>query len=293
MQTRPTVSVIILTLNAENEIKALLQRIIEQSYPINDIVVVDSSSEDKTLDICREFRDIRIIQIEKKDFDHGRTRDMALRTCNSDIVVFLTQDAYPINCDLIENLIRPFSDIAVAVATARQIPKNNAWPMEKLIREFNYPGVSSIKSKEDINRLGIKAFFSSDVCAAYSREIYEMLGGFEYPLKTNEDMFYAAKAIAHGYKTAYVADAIVAHSHNFSLKAQYKRNYLQGYEIEKHRNLLGNVKQEKEGLKLVKYVSTQLLKRGRMISFIHFGLDCFARYIGSKHGKKAFNRSTR
>ena len=118
--------------------------------------------------------------------------------------------------------------------------------MEQLVRTFNYPAKSKVRSKDYIPEMGIKTFFASDVCSAYRRNIYEELGGFDYPIKTNEDMFYAAKVINAGYKIAYRADAEVLHSHNFTLKEQYKRNYIQGYEIERHRDILGKSSQESE-----------------------------------------------
>ena len=138
--------------------------------------------------------------------------------------------------------------------------------------------------------MGIKAFFCSDVCAAYNREIYLVLGGFDHPLKTNEDMFFAAKALRGGYRVAYSAEAKVYHSHNFTLREQYARNRIQGYEIERHWNLLGDVSKESEGMKLVKTVSGELLKQGRVFSFLHFGLDCGARFLGSRAGKKEFEK---
>ena len=42
--------------------------------------------------------------------------------------------------------------------------------------------------------------------------------------------------------------------------------------------------------KMVKYVSKELLKKGRVISFVHFGFDCCARLMGSKAGKKSANK---
>lgn len=282
------ISVIILTLNAGKELSILLYSIFAQSIKACEVIIIDSESTDNTLEIAKSFSNVKVIQIERKNFDHGKTRDMALRISQGDIIIFLTQDAIPANNKLIANLIAPFDDKNIAVTTARQIPKPNASNAEKLIRTFNYPTKSSIKSKEDIATLGIKTFFSSNVCAAYNREIYLAVGGFEYPIKTNEDMFYAAKVIQKGYKIAYVSEALVYHSHNLTLLEQYRRNYLQGYEIEKHKTLLNSVKQESEGLKLVKYVSKELIKHGHILNFVYFGFDCLARFFGSRAGKKAF-----
>ena len=89
------ISVIIPVLNAEKYIKALLDALFEQTVKPDEIVVVDSESEDRTTLICSQYANVRIILIKRKDFDHGKTRDMALRTCDSDYILFITQDAYP------------------------------------------------------------------------------------------------------------------------------------------------------------------------------------------------------
>lgn len=279
------ISVIIPTLNAEKELPTLLKTLPAQTVPPDEIIVIDSESADRTASLAGEAG-ARVIHVARKDFDHGRTRDTALRESVGEIVVFLTQDAIPANTTFLENLIRPLSEEKVAVVTGRQLPKSDAFPMEKLVRTFNYPSESHIRSEKDVDQMGIKAFFCSDVCAAYNRKTYLELGGFDYPLKTNEDMFFAAKAIRSGYRVAYAADALVFHSHNFTPKEQYERNRIQGYEIERHRPILGEVSQESEGMKLVKYVSSGLLRQGQIKPVFRFGMDCCARLLGSRAGRK-------
>ena len=284
----PTVSIIIPTLNAEKELPNLLKALHFQRQTIHEIIIIDSASTDRTVDICKSDPSVTLLQILRTEFDHGKTRDLALRHSSGNIVVFLTQDALPANDVFLSNLIAPLQKENVAVSTGRQLPKPDATRMEKLIRYFNYPAESYIRSIDDLPFMGIKTFFCSDVCAAYNRELYLKLGGFNYPIKTNEDMFFAAKAINSGYRIAYTADAQVVHSHNFTLKEQYARNYIQGYEIERHRKELNGVTQTSEGKRLVKYVSKELLKHGHIFSFVHFGLDCCARFLGSESGRKAY-----
>lgn len=282
------ISVIIPTLNAETFIRPLIESLTLQTLQPDEIIVVDSESTDSTVKICQDYSNVRILSVLRKDFDHGKTRDMALRKSKGDIVVFMTQDAYPADKYFLENLIDFLnSDKQLAVVSGRQLAREDATITERLVREFNYPPKSNIRSKKDIPQYGIKTYYCTDVCAAYRREIYLKLGGFDYPLKTNEDMFFAAKAVNSGYKVGYAANAMVVHSHSFTLKQQYDRNYIQGYEIERHKKFLGNASANSEGLKMVKTVSLQLLKQGKIASFVHFGLDCFARMMGNKMGIKA------
>ena len=287
-------SVIIPTLNAAKELPGLLDMLEKQSVRADEIIVVDSASDDDTVKICKADNSVKLIQIERKDFDHGKTRDMALRESKGDIVVFLTHDALPADEYLLENLIKPIiNEKSIALSAGRQLPKPDSTHMERLVREFNYPEQSRIRSKEDLAELGIKTFFCSDVCCAYNKAIYLELGGFDYPLKTNEDMFYAAKVIHAGYRISYTADAMVYHSHNFTLKEQYRRNYIQGYEIEKRKDFLNVGSYQGEGMKLVRFVSARLLKKGHLLSFIRFFFDCCARKLGHSAGSKAYRKEQR
>mgnify|MGYP000021484220 FL=1 len=89
------VSLVIPTLDAESDIEELLHRIYRQTRRPDEVIVVDSSSSDRTVDIVKSFEWVRLISIERSEFDHGLTRDMALRESSGDIVCFMTQDAVP------------------------------------------------------------------------------------------------------------------------------------------------------------------------------------------------------
>lgn len=280
-----SVSVIIPTLNAEKELPGLLDRLHKQTLHPAEVIVIDSASDDNTSLVCAKDPSVRFIPIQREDFDHGRTRDIAIRVAGGDYVVFLTQDVIPANNELLQRLTEPLIKGDAIVSTGRQLPKTDASYMEASVRAYNYPDTSAIRSKKDIPTLGIKTFFCSDVCSAYNKEIYLELGGFEYPIKTNEDMLFAAKAINNGYSVAYVAEAIVYHSHELTLRQQFRRNYIQGYEIERHKALLGEGSLASEGKKMVTHVVRDLLQKGHPISAASFVADCTARYLGNRAGR--------
>lgn len=285
------ISLIIPTLNAEKYIPSLIDSLKKQTIPLDEIIIIDSESDDRTAEIISGIEGVTLLQIKRKDFNHATTRDFAFRKSTGDYVIFITQDATPADEYFVENIIKPFTlDEDIAISAGRQIPRPDARPFEKLIRNFSYPAVSRILSSSDIPEQGIKTFNTSDCCCAYRRDIFLEIGGFNFPVITNEDMFFAARAINAGYKISYTAEAKVVHSHNLTLKQQYRRNFIMGYEMEKHKDILCCVSQEKEGLKLVKYVSMNLLKRGRIFSFVHFGFDCIARLLGNRMGRRAYRK---
>lgn len=284
------VSVIIPTLNAGQQITDLLNALQCQVRKPDEIIVVDSQSDDDTVLRVRQYDEVQLIQIHREDFDHGATRDMALRKSYGDYILFLTQDALPKNEHYIEELLKPFSNTQVALVSGRQIARQSARSSEKLVREFNYPSKSHVRSAKDIPQYGIKTFFATDVCSAYRRDAYFAVGGFEHPITTNEDMFIAAALLHAGYSVAYAADAQVLHSHNFTLRQQYRRNYIMGKEIELRKDRLGGAKVAGEGMSLVRFVMGNLARSRQVGEMFWFCLDCAARVLGNRLGVRAADK---
>lgn len=281
------ISIIIPTLNAEHEIEALLIALDRQSIQPNEILVVDSASEDKTIELVQKHKRVRLLEIDRQDFNHGTTRDMALNESSGDFVCFLTQDAVPVSDDYLKRLVAPMvEDSNIALVSGRQLPKADARRFEQLVRCFNYPDSPSVRSKGDLEKLGIKTFFASDACSAYRRTAYLECGGFDL-VNTNEDMLMAAKFIASGMKVAYEPRAEVYHSHNLTPAQQFARNRAVGFFLETHTDELMHASEIGEGGRLVKMVSSQLLREGSFGEFVAFGVDCCARLLGNRAGRRA------
>jgi rhamnosyltransferase len=219
------VSVIIPTLNAGTKLGKLLEILDSQTLKAEEIFVIDSSSSNTTAEPVQSHG-YRVITINKNDFDHGTTRNLAVAQTDSEFVVFLTQDVVPTDEHTIAELIKPMqADLNIAICYGRQLVRPNAHPLERFYREFNYPRQSILKTKNDIDTLGLKAFFCSNCCSAIRRSIFNKLGGFKNNVIVNEDMLFAAKAITAGYAVYYAAEAKVYHSHPHSLPQTFKRYF--------------------------------------------------------------------
>lgn len=81
-----SISLVIPTLDAQAEIGELLNRILSQTCCPDEIIVVDSASSDSTVEIASSFDGVRVIEIDRSDFNHGLTRDMAFKESSGDIV---------------------------------------------------------------------------------------------------------------------------------------------------------------------------------------------------------------
>lgn len=282
-----SISLVIPTLDAQAEIGELLNRILSQTRCPDEIIVVDSASSDSTVEIASSFDGVRVIEIDRSDFNHGLTRDMAFKESSGDIVCFMTQDAVPADNRYIENLVNPLlADNRVAISSGRQLPKKDARKFERLVREFNYGPTSNVRSKDDVSVMGIKAYFATDVCSAYRRSCYFELGGFGRT-DMSEDMLMAAKAVDAGYLVAYAADACVYHSHNLTPVEQFRRNFAIGHFLEINRELIACPSEIGEGGRLVKRVAKQLIEDRSFVELGAFGVDRFARFIGNRSGRRA------
>lgn len=224
-QYLPSVALIIPIYNAEQDIPKLLPAIMSQSLQPDHILVIDSSSTDRSRQLLAPFP-VKIHTIEKQHFDHGGTRKLATQLIDADIYIYLTQDAIPADNNAFKNLLATLlSDEKIACAYGRQLPKSDATPVSAHLRLFNYPLMTQIKSYKDRHLYGIKTCFNSDSFAAYKKFPLAAIGNFPDHLITGEDAYVAAKLLKNGYSIAYAANATVLHSHNLSLREEFHRYF--------------------------------------------------------------------
>lgn len=194
------------------------------------------------------------IQIQQSEFNHGKTRNLGAQLAadlGADILVFLTQDALPTDTNWLSHLVSPIR-VGVADATfARQLPRSDASLLESFARLYNYPSVSQSKTAADIENMGVKAYFFSNVCSAIAVRSFKAVGGFPEHVIMNEDMYLAAKLLAAGCTITYVAEAQVIHSHAYTLAEQFRRNFDVGVFFADAEDTLHGARVGGEGLKFV------------------------------------------
>ena len=285
------IDLIIPTYKPGAEFSETLRGLASQTILPDRLFVVNTEEEFWDPGLERDYPGLIVSHISKSEFNHGTTRFEAAKESDARILMFMTQDAVPADTRLIEKLIGPIERGEAAASYARQIAGAGADPIEKITRKYNYPPVSRIKSRDDLEELGVKTFFCSNVCAAYDREIYEKLGGFPHPLEFNEDMIYASKLIEAGYRISYTADAKVFHSHNYSAKEQYERNFLVGRTQAMYPEIFEKYPSEKEGIGLVKDTASGLIRCGKPMYVFKLAVLSGAKYLGYRAGKRSVKRS--
>lgn len=279
------VDVIIPTYKPDRTFRQLLKRLAAQNYPVSKIWIMNTEEQYWRFDCEGLFDHIGVVHLSKQEFDHGGTRDRAARMSDADILVYLTQDALPANREMIGNLVKYFEQPDVKAVYGRQLPKPDCDLIERYTRSFNYPKESRIKERADLDGLGIKTYFCSNVCAAYDRNTYMELGGFISHTIFNEDMIFAAKLIKSGYKIGYAADARIIHSHNYGNIQQIKRNFDLAVSQADHPEIFQGVKSEGEGIRLVSKTAVYLIKQGKPWLIVTLAIKSICKYIGYLLGK--------
>lgn len=278
-----TVDIICPLYNAENDIENLHKSLLMQKdVKINEIKYILTESNDNTEKKLKEL-EINFEKIKKEEFSHSLTREKAAFDSKADIVAFITQDVKIKRDDWLYYLTKDIIDGTVDACYSRQLCDNNT--IEKYTRECNYPEVSRIVSKDDIEKLGLKTFFFSDASSAIKRETFVKLNGYDHKnLVINEDMYIAYKLITNGYKIKYCAESEVVHSHQFTLKQYYNR-YKDTGKFFKENSYLNNYKVNQAGGSMAVYVLKRALQDKNWSVLTKYIPNMAARFIGMKMGK--------
>lgn len=233
--TTPSIGVAIPTLRAKRHLHHVLHPFLHS--PLRPrVLVVDSSSDDGTAKLAKKMG-AEVISISPDEFNHGITREMARRYLGTDIFVTSTQDCYAQNRHVLKLLTAPLIQKEASIAYARQIPHIGAGTLESFARVFNYPTESQNRSIADLRMQGVYTYFCSNSCAAYLNSALEEIGGFDKVL-LGEDTVATARLLHSGHRIAYVAEAIVRHSHHYSLIEEFQRSFDTGLARRSYHHLI-------------------------------------------------------
>ena len=290
------VEVIIPAYRPDERLNLLLDRLNTQTVTPQRVTVVLSTDSDADRDRYSISTDpdvelsfeLSVEYISRASFGHGKTRQEYLSGSEAEYVLLMTQDAIPYDDMLIERLLLSVNAPDVAVAYARQLPFSDADPIERFTRIYNYPSKSHVRTASDMDKYGIKAIFSSDTCAMYSRNLHNRIGGFDVNAEFGEDAVFAYNALVKGYKVAYCAEAKVFHSHNYTAGQYFRRSIAIAASQQKHPEIYESLKSESEGMRYFLKGAAYFAKKHKYKNIISLFNVCTVRYAGYFVGKHAF-----
>ena len=219
---------IVPTLNASKWWPQFREGLLAQNIAPKQVLIVDSESTDRTADFAIESG-FQVASIRRHEFNHGDTRQWASGFFpDAEILVFMTQDAILADSSALRELVAVFDDPSIGAAYGRQLPRQGCGPIEAHSRLFNYAQTSDVRSLDSRTRLGVKTIFISNSFAAYRRCALESVAGFPRHVILGEDTMTAAQLLLKGWQIAYVSDAKVYHSHEYSIWQEFQRYFDHG-----------------------------------------------------------------
>lgn len=203
MRSAIAVSIVVRCLNEERMIERLLSGIAAQSMTPTQIVIVDSGSSDRTLDIARRHP-VDIHTIEPAEFSFGRSLNRGIAATTGEVVVIASAHVYPLYDTWLEHLTQPFEDPAVALTYGRQVGGATTPFSESQVLASWFPPESHAHQDNP---------FANNANAAIRRSTWEAMP-YDEELTGLEDLDWAAKALGRGMSISYIAEAPVAHVHD-------------------------------------------------------------------------------
>ena len=224
------ISMIILTKNGGTTLEEVLRNVFAQEIEETfEVIAIDSGSIDNTKETLAKFP-VRVEEIPPATFNHGGTRNLGARLAKGEYLVYLTQDATPLNRKWLERLVYPLkADPLVAGAFSSQRPRGNCHLMEKrqILQTELVSGdamrVNSAIGNPDYGQNRYSFIWFSNTSSCIRKEVWNAFPFRE--LEFAEDQDWARRVLEAGFKTVYMPDSIVIHSHHYRPIKNFRRHF--------------------------------------------------------------------
>jgi len=178
-----------------------------------EIVLVDSGSTDRTLDIAKKH-DVTIVHIPKAKFSFGRSLNWGCEAASGDYLAMISAHCIPADDRWLQALVQPLLEGKAQYSYGKQIgDDHNKFSEKQLFAKYF----------GDRDRLQTEDFFVNNANSCVVREAWEM-HRFDEEVTGLEDMVLGKAIVENGGSIAYCADASVVHIHEESW-AQVRRRY--------------------------------------------------------------------
>lgn len=188
------VSVVIRSRNEEVTIAQLLEKLKSQTFKDFEIVLVDNSSIDRTVETAKEYGVNKIINVPKEKFSHPYTENIGVSESQGELVVLINAHVLPYTDTWLGDGIRNFEDEKVA-------------------------GISGYYTSDEVadrtNWIRKESDHMTTTNAIIRKDLWEMYK-FDETLVQCEDYDWALEMISRGYKIIKDPKFSVRHFHIIS-----------------------------------------------------------------------------
>jgi rhamnosyltransferase len=215
LMTGPLVSIIMRSFNEGWALRDTLPALHQQDYKNWELIVIDSGSTDRSVELIRAAKPRHFIQIRSEEYNPSRVMNQGMELSRSEFGIFLNADATPQGSNWLGPLVAALQDTQTAAVFGRQIPR----PDCRAVFAHDYERCFGV-SRESWNW---EHFFSM-VSSGIRKDIWARRGFLE-KMQYSEDDEYTRWCRAQGYRVVYCPDSVVMHSHNYTSEQAYKRSF--------------------------------------------------------------------
>jgi rhamnosyltransferase len=206
-------SIVIRAFNEGQHLHHLLEGIQRQTMQDMQVILVDSGSNDDTVQIARGFG-AKVISISPQEFTFGRALNLGVAAAQAEFVVIVSAHCYPVYPDWLEQLLKPLEADQVAVSYGKQRGgETNPYSEQQFFRKY-FPEISQSRQGQP---------YSHNANAAIRRSLW-----LQQPYNENltglEDLSWSSWVMEQGYAIAYSAEAEVIHVHKEKPVQVYNRH---------------------------------------------------------------------
>jgi rhamnosyltransferase len=213
----PACSIVIRAYNEERHIGRLLEGIAGQTVKDVQVILVDSGSTDRTLEIARKHP-VHVISIQPQEFTFGRSLNLGVQAARGEVVVLASAHVFPVYPDWLEHLLAGFTDEKTALVYGKQSGAASSHFSEQCIFRHWFPDQSVRRQPHP---------FCNNANAAIRRSLWEKQPYNEL-LPGLEDLAWARRMFEQGFSIDYSAEAEVVHVHNETWQGVYNRYRREG-----------------------------------------------------------------
>lgn len=221
------ISIVIPVKNGGSDLRRCLEAIRTQRVDDVEVVVVDSGSTDGSAELAESFG-ARVHRIAAEEFNHGGTRNLGASLARGETLVFTSQDAHADDEDWLSRLVAPLDDPSVGGTYGRQVAHEGAKPPEQFFLDYLYGPRARVQRAGSAGELSMETTLFSNVNSAIRRDVFERFR-FVEDINMSEDQEWSARVLLAGFAIAYEPRAVVRHSHDYDIRAAFRRFYESGY----------------------------------------------------------------
>lgn len=224
-----TCSIIILNYNGKNLLEKNLPIVMKSAKLASaDVVVADNGSGDGSVELLKmAFPEVELIEF-KQNYGFAKGNNLAVTKVESDIVILLNNDVAPKDNTFV-NLLNLFTENNIFSVTCKEETMSRG---QKIIvgppqADF-HRGLLRHHPQMNFTTHTIECMYSSGGSAAFEREMFSKLGGFDsiYAPFYWEDADLSLRAWARGWKILFDPNSQVSHNHETTIKKVFPTWYV-------------------------------------------------------------------